>query len=252
MEKNWKERTEILITKEKSDAFANRHVLIIGLGGVGSYTAEAIARAGIGKLTIVDGDTVDPTNRNRQLQALSTTHGQSKALLMQERILAINPNCAVEAIDSFLEPSHVQALLQRKFDYVVDAIDSLSPKVYLIRTAVENGHRIVSSMGAGGKMDPTQIKVTDISKTQNCPLAHQVRKRLNFVGIKHGVKAVFSMEYPDRRSIMHTDGTNFKKSAYGTISYLPAVFGLTCASVVIRDLAEWQPILSHENHRGRE
>jgi tRNA threonylcarbamoyladenosine dehydratase len=242
MEKNWRERTELLITEEKSNLLTTKHVLIIGLGGVGSYAAEAIARAGIGKLTIVDGDVVDPTNRNRQLQALSSTHGQSKALLMEQRIKDINPAVEVETIDTFLTPDKVEEILQRPFDYVVDAIDSLSPKVYLIKTAFENKHKIVSSMGAGGKMDPTKLKVEDISKTDVCPLASQVRKRLKFHGIKRGVTAVYSAELPDKNSIMHTDGSNFKKSAYGTISYLPAMFGLTCASVVIRDLAGWIPV----------
>jgi tRNA threonylcarbamoyladenosine dehydratase len=241
-EKNWKERTELLIGKAESDNLALAHVLIVGLGGVGSYAAEAIARAGIGKATIVDGDVVDPTNRNRQLQALATTHGMSKAHLMKERMQQINPEIEIETIDSFLDPGQVEELLQRKFSYVVDAIDSLSPKVYLLKTAYENNQNIVSSMGAGGKMDPTKLMVKDIHQTHICPLAGQVRKRLKNHGITKGIKAVFSTELPDRRSIMHTDGSNFKKSAYGTVSYLPAVFGLTAASVVIRDLANWKEL----------
>jgi tRNA threonylcarbamoyladenosine dehydratase len=244
-EKNWQERTSLVIGEDKTSILQNSHVLIIGLGGVGSYAAEAIARAGVGKLTIVDGDVVDPTNRNRQLQALATTHGMGKAALMTERILQINPEVDIETIDHFLDPEAVKLLLQRKFDYVVDAIDSISPKVYLIKTAIENNLKVVSSMGAGGKMDPTKLLVKDISKTSMCPLAEQMRKRLKGLGIKTGVKAVFSTEIPERRSIMHTDGSNFKKSAYGTISYLPAAFGLTCASVVIRDLIDFQELHSH-------
>lgn len=244
-QKNWKERTELLIGKLGSDILQNSHVLIVGLGGVGSYAAEAIVRAGIGTVTIVDGDVVDPTNRNRQLQALSSTHGQSKALLMQQRLTDINPTVNITMLDTFQNPDQVKELLQNKYDYVIDAIDSISPKLYLIKTAVDNGHRIVSSMGAGGKMDPTKIEVADISKTSMCPLAGQIRKRLKSLGVKHGVQAVFSKEIPERKSIMYTDGTNYKKSAYGTISYLPAVFGMTCASVVIRDLIEWKELQAH-------
>jgi tRNA threonylcarbamoyladenosine dehydratase len=244
-QKNWQERTELLIGKEASDNLKNYHVLVVGLGGVGSYAAEALIRAGVGIITIVDGDVVDPTNRNRQLQALSSTHGQSKAELMHQRLLDINPNVIIHTIANFLGPDEVQALLQNKYDYVIDAIDSISPKVYLLKTAVELGHKIVSSMGAGGKMDPTQLVVNDISKSELCPLAQQVRKRLRSLGVKHGIQAVYSKEIPDPKSIMYTDGTNFKKSAYGTISYLPAVFGLTCASVVIRELANWQEVKSH-------
>jgi tRNA A37 threonylcarbamoyladenosine dehydratase len=224
------------------NALQNAHVLIVGLGGVGSYAAEALCRAGIGELTIVDGDVVDPTNRNRQLQALATTHGMGKAKLMQERMLQINPLVKLNVIAEFQDPEKMILLLQQKFDYVIDAIDSITPKVHLIKTAKEQGHRIVSCMGAGGKMDPTQLKVLDVSKTVHCPMAYYLRKRLKEVGIKNGIKAVFSTELPDKKSIMKTDGTNFKKSAYGTISYIPAVFGMTCASVVVRDLINWKEI----------
>jgi tRNA threonylcarbamoyladenosine dehydratase len=249
MQKNWKERTELLITIEKSELLQQAHVLIVGLGGVGSYAAEAIARAGIGEVTIVDGDTVDPTNRNRQLQALASTQGQSKVHLMQQRMLDINPEIKINCIDTFQDPDAVITLLSQKYSYVIDAIDSISPKIYMLKTAIQFDHNIVSSMGAGGKMDPTLLQVVDISKTHTCPFAQYVRKRLRNMEIKKGFKAVFSTELPARSSIMHTDGTNFKKSAYGTISYLPAVFGLTCASVVIRDLIAWQPITALDNAR---
>jgi tRNA A37 threonylcarbamoyladenosine dehydratase len=250
MTKNWKERTQLMLGEEGVAILENSHVLIVGLGGVGSYAAEAIARAGVGTLTIVDGDVVDPTNRNRQLQALSTTHGLSKALLMQERIQAINPDVRLHVIKEFIDPEPMVELLKNKYDYVIDAIDSITPKMHLIKTAYEQGHHIVSSMGAGGKMDPTQIYVAPIMKTHTCPLAHLVRKRLRYEKMKDRVKAVFSTELPDRESIMHTDGTNFKKSAYGTISTIPAAFGLTCASVVLRDLIGWQELKGHENPRA--
>jgi tRNA A37 threonylcarbamoyladenosine dehydratase len=241
-DKHWMQRTKLLVGDEGLEHLQNAHVLIVGLGGVGSYAAEALCRAGVGELTIVDGDVVDPTNRNRQLQALSTTHGMSKAKLMEERMLQINPNVELHVISEFQDPEKMIALLQQKFDYVIDAIDSITPKIHLIKTSLEMGHKLVSSMGAGGKMDPTQLKVVDISKTCHCPMAYYLRKRLKEVGIKKGFKAVFSTELPDKRSIMKTDGTNFKKSAYGTISYIPAVFGMTCASVVIRDLTNWKEI----------
>jgi tRNA A37 threonylcarbamoyladenosine dehydratase len=241
-DKHWMQRTKLLVGDEGLEHLQNAHVLIVGLGGVGSYAAEALCGAGVGELTIVDGDVVDPTNRNRQLQALSTTHGMSKAKLMEERMLQINPNVELHVISEFQDPEKMIALLQQKFDYVIDAIDSITPKIHLIKTSLEMGHKLVSSMGAGGKMDPTQLKVVDISKTCHCPMAYYLRKRLKEVGIKKGFKAVFSTELPDKRSIMKTDGTNFKKSAYGTISYIPAVFGMTCASVVIRDLTNWKEI----------
>jgi tRNA threonylcarbamoyladenosine dehydratase len=247
MDKNWRERTELLITKEKSDLLTTKHVLIVGLGGVGGYAAEAIARAGIGKVTIVDGDTVDPTNRNRQIQALSTTHGLNKATLMQERMLAINPAIDIHAIDSFQDPGQLIELLSKPYDYVIDAIDSVSPKLFMLQTAKQYNQRIVSSMGAGGKMDPVLLDVVDISQTHTCPFAQYIRKRLRKIGINKGIKAVYSTELPAKYSVMHTDGTNYKKSAYGTISYLPAMFGLTCASVVIRDLIDWAPVTALDN-----
>lgn len=242
MDTSWMERTSLLVGKKGLEKLNNAHVLVVGLGGVGSYAAEAIARSGVGKMTIIDGDTVDPTNRNRQLQALSSTHGMNKAQLMGERIRLINPEIELNVIDTFKDPDEMKDLLKQKFTYVIDAIDSISPKLYLLQTAYYNNQRIISSMGAGGKMDPTRIKVVDISKTSICPMAQYVRKRLRYMNIYKGIKSVFSDEPPAKFSIMRTDGSKFKKSAYGTISYLPAAFGLTCASVVIRDIAGWKEI----------
>jgi tRNA threonylcarbamoyladenosine dehydratase len=239
----WMARTKLLVGDKGIAQLTNAHVFIIGLGGVGSYAAEAIARAGVGEMTIIDGDVVDPSNRNRQLPALYTTHGMSKALLMEERIKQINPDIKLHTINEFCDPDKVQEILkQTKCDYVIEAIDSLSPKLYTIKTCYDLKIPIVSSMGAGGKMDPTKIQVADLYKTKHCVLAQKVRKRLKRLGVKKGVKAVFSIEFPLRESLMLTDGSNYKKSAFGTISYIPAVFGLTCASVVIRDLVEWVPV----------
>ena len=242
MDTSWMERTSLLVGKKGLERLNNAHVLIVGLGGVGSYAAEAIARSGVGKMTIIDGDTVDPTNRNRQLQALSSTHGMSKAILLGERIKLINPEIELNVIDKFQNPDDMKEFLKQKFTYTIDAIDSISPKLYLLSTAYWNNQKIISSMGAGGKMDPTKIKVMDISKTCICPLAQYVRKRLRYMNIYKGIKTVFSDELPAKYSIMKTDGSKFKKSAYGTISYLPAAFGLTCASVVIRDIAQWKAV----------
>jgi tRNA A37 threonylcarbamoyladenosine dehydratase len=233
---SWLSRTELLIGRENINILSNAHVLILGMGGVGSFAAEFIARGGIGKMTIVDGDTIDPSNRNRQLPALATNHGQRKVSIMAERLLSINPELSLQVVDEFIRPEAIAQLLDTDAHYIIDAIDSLTPKLTCLKTAHEKGLSIVSSMGAGGKLDPTQIKVADISKTYNCPFAQQIRKQLRNGGIRKGLKVVFSTELPDKNSIMRTDGSNFKKSAYGTMSYLPATFGATLASVVIRDL----------------
>jgi tRNA A37 threonylcarbamoyladenosine dehydratase len=234
----WLSRTELLIGREKLEKLFKAHVLVVGMGGVGSFAAEFICRSGIGEMTIIDGDVVDPSNRNRQLPALATTHGQPKADIMAERLMAINPELKLHVVREFINPERVAAILETDFDYVVDAIDSITPKLTFIKAAHARGLRMVSSMGAGAKLDPTQLRVTDISKTYNCPFAQQVRKNLKQAGIYKGIKVAFSPEEPIRESLMLTDGSNYKKSAYGTISYLPATFGATVASVVIRDLME--------------
>jgi len=204
---------------------------------VGSFAAEFVCRNGVGAMTIVDGDTVDPSNRNRQLPALSTNHGVSKADIMAERLKAINPELTLHVVKTFINPEAVEEILSAStYDYILDAIDSVTPKITFLKEAFQRKIPIVSSMGAGGRMDPTMIRVVDISKTFNCNFAQQVRKNLKKEGIYKGIKAVFSTEEQLKESLMLTDGSNYKKSAYGTMSYLPAVFGATCASVVIRDL----------------
>lgn len=232
----WLSRTKLLVGQEKLERLMKAHVLVVGLGGVGSFAAEFICRSGIGEMTIVDGDVVDPSNRNRQLPALSSTHGQSKAELMAARLKDINPELKLHVIKDFVRPEAVDAILSVSFDYVIDAIDSVMPKITFMKAAFNKGLRIVSSMGAGGKVDPTQIQVADLAKSYNCPFAQQVRKQLKKEGIYKGIKVVFSPEETDKDSLMLTDGSNYKKSAYGTVSYMPATFGATAASVVIRDL----------------
>ena len=218
------------------EKLANSHVMVLGLGGVGSFAAEFICRAGVGKMTIIDGDTVDPSNRNRQLPALATNHGVAKAEIMKERLLAINPELELEVIQDFIIPERIASLFTSNPDYCVEAIDSITPKLFFIRQALAANIPFVSSMGAGGKMDPTKIRIADISKSYNCKLAQHIRKKLRKHNIREGVKVAFSIELPDKSSLLYTDGSNYKKSAYGTMSYLPAAFGGAIASVAIRDL----------------
>lgn len=232
----WLSRTEALVGREALEKLANSHVMVLGLGGVGSFAAEFICRGGVGKMTIIDGDTVDPSNRNRQLPALATNHGQSKAQIMRDRLLSINPELDLTIIEDFVLPEKISDLLDLNPDYAVEAIDSITPKLFFIRQALERKVRFVSSMGAGGKMDPTKIEIADIGETYNCKLAHHIRKKLYKHGIRSGFKAVFSTELPDKASLLYTDGSNYKKSAYGTMSYLPAAFGGAIASVALRDL----------------
>ena len=232
----WLSRTKLLIGEEPLLQLTTKHVMVVGMGGVGSFAAEFIARSGIGKMTIIDGDVVDPSNRNRQLPALATTHVQPKVQIMAERLRAINPEIELNVVQEFVNPEMVKTQLEHKPDYIIDAIDSITPKLTFISLAHQSRIPLVSSMGAGAKVDPTRLQVVDISKTYNCPFAQQIRKGLRKLGIKKGIKAVFSPEEPIRESLMLTDGSNYKKSAYGTISYMPATFGAVTASVAIRDL----------------
>ncbi|GMQ31469.1 tRNA threonylcarbamoyladenosine dehydratase [Algoriphagus confluentis] len=233
----WLSRTELITGREGLERLAQKHVLVVGLGGVGSFAAEFIARSGIGQMTIIDGDTVDISNVNRQLPATQLNVGQSKAEWMEERLQAINPKMKIQSIRQFLNPHEMTALLEaHEFDYVVDCIDSFTPKMHLIEGARKRGFRLVSSMGAGGKVDPTQIKVVDFADTYQCKLAKMLRKRLKKRAIYGGFKAVFSSEEVIKESLMLTDGSNFKKSAYGTMSFLPAAFGCACAATVVNDL----------------
>lgn len=237
MDKDWLERTELLIKDKGLEKLQKANVLVIGLGGVGSFAAEFLARAGIGNMTIVDGDTVDITNINRQLPALHSTVGEPKAKVVSERLLDINPKLNLTAINSFLNPENMDEILDsEKFDYVLDCIDSVTPKITLIKSAKRRKIKIISAMGAGGKTDPSKVLVRDISKTHNCFLAKQVRKRLKKENINKGIRCVFSTEIQNEESLKLTDGTNYKKSFYGTISFIPAIFGLYSAAEVINYL----------------
>ncbi len=232
----WLSRTGLLIGEEKLTLLREKHVLIAGLGGVGAMAAEQICRAGIGKMTIIDGDTVHTSNRNRQLPALVSTEGTAKTEVMAKRLLDINPDLKLTVLNEYIKDERTLAILEQGYDYVVDAIDTLSPKVFLLYTCIQLGLPVVSSMGAGGKYDPLQIQVTDIDESYNCKLAYYMRKRLHKMGVVKGIKVVFSPEVVDRSSVILQEGESNKKSNVGTISYMPAIFGCYCASVVIRDL----------------
>lgn len=239
MQKNWLERTELLIKENGIEKLQNANLLIVGLGGVGSFAAEFLARSGLGKMTIVDGDTVDITNINRQLPALHSTIGKSKAEVVADRLLDINPKLELVKINEFLSPEKMEEVIDsQKFNYILDCIDSVTPKVKLLLMAKRRKIKVVSCMGAGGKINPAKVMVRDISKTYNCFLAKQVRKRLKKEKIDKGIRCVFSNEIQKEESLEMTDGANYKRSYYGTISYIPAVFGLYAAAEVINFLIE--------------
>jgi tRNA threonylcarbamoyladenosine dehydratase len=238
----WMSRSALMMGEEPIKRLIKSHVLVAGLGGVGGIAAEMLARAGVGKLTLVDADVVEASNRNRQAPALISTDGKLKTEVMAERIKDINPDVELEIKSIFLKNGVTEPLLDsNNYDYAVDCIDTLSPKVFYIRACIKRNIPIVSSMGAGGKIDPTLVQVVDISESKHCNLAKYVRKRLKTLGIKNGVKVVYSPEYADPERIILAPEDNPKKSLIGTISYMPAVFGCAIASVVIRDLAQLQP-----------
>jgi tRNA threonylcarbamoyladenosine dehydratase len=234
----WLSRAEMVLGEEALQRLKNSHVLVAGLGGVGSWAAEMICRSGVGRMTIIDGDIVSPGNINRQLPALTSTIGRGKAEVMGERLKDINPEIQLTIISEFIRDQRMIDILEEdKYDYVVDAIDTLSPKVFLIYHSLRLKLKIVSSMGAGGKFDPTHIKIGDISKTSYCNLARMLRKKLHKLGVRDGFTAVYSPEVVDKDKIIRGSEESNKASSVGTISYMPAAFGIACASVVIRDIA---------------
>ena len=233
----WMSRTQLLLGDEVVKNLMQKNVLIVGLGGVGGICAEMIVRAGIGKITIVDNDKVDLSNCNRQIPALHSTAGKPKAAILAERLMDINPLLDITVLEIFLNDELIKELLDKEsFDYAVDCIDTLGPKVSFIKTCKDKKIPIVSSLGAGGKLDPSKVQIVDISKTYQCNLAKYVRKRLHEIGIREGITTVFSPEVVDQSKIIETEKAFPKKSLIGTISYMPAIFGCMIASVVIRDL----------------
>jgi tRNA A37 threonylcarbamoyladenosine dehydratase len=234
----WMSRTQLMLGDEQVNRLMKANVLVVGLGGVGGICAEMIARAGVGKMTIIDNDTVDPSNRNRQIPALKSTELQLKADVMAERLRDINPDIELTVIREYIKDERTREILQNGgFDFVCDCIDTLAPKVNMLRDCLDMKIPMVSSMGAGGKSDPTKLEITDISETYNCNLARYVRKYLQKNGIRKGITCVFSSELADQSKIIATEKAFPKKSIIGTISYMPAIFGCACASVAIRHLA---------------
>ena len=232
----WNERTLVLLGKEKYHKLQQAHVLVVGLGGVGSYAAEFLVRSGVGHITIVDSDTVQPSNINRQIQALHSTLGEKKAHVLGKRLLDINPSLDLKIDDNFLDEKEILRVLDEKtYDYVVDAIDTLSPKILLIYHTLQKGYRLVSAMGTGGKIDPTQVRIVDFSETYGDKFARHVRKRLHKLGVYSGFKAVFSPEPVSPEALIFVNERN-KKTSLGTIVFVPAIFGLYCAYTVVNDL----------------
>ncbi len=231
-------RTALLLGAGHVGRLRRAHVLVVGLGGVGGYVAEQLCRAGIGRLTIVDSDEVSESNLNRQIVALRSTVGRKKVDLFKERFADINPLCQVTAVDEFLRDDRMVELLQSEaYDYVVDAIDTLSPKVFLLYHAHRLGLPIVSSMGSAGKLDPTRIEITDIANSHDDPLARMVRKQLHRLGVYTGIQVVFSAE-PLQDNCSYEEYGQNKRTTLGSISYLPAAFGCCVASVVLRALVK--------------
>ena len=231
----WQERAELLFKEEGLRNLKKSSVLVVGLGGVGSFAAEFLVRAGIGKITIVDGDTVDITNINRQLPALHSTIGLPKVTVVGDRLVDINPALQMTKVQEFLSPERAFEIVSENFDYVLDCIDSVTPKLNLIIAAKRKRVKIISSMGAGGKMEASKVHVSCITNATNCMLAKTIRKRLKAIKIDK-LKVVSSSEIQDETSLKMTDGSNYKKSFYGTNSYMPGLFGLYMAETVIRYL----------------
>lgn len=235
--RQWQQRTELLLGEDKMERLRKAHVLIVGVGGVGAYAAEMICRAGVGHLTIVDADTVQPTNINRQLPATHSVLGRPKAEVLAERFRDINPELDLTVLPVYLKDEAIPELLDsRKFDFIVDAIDTVAPKCYLIYHAMQRGIKIVSSMGAGAKKDITQVRFADLWETYHCGLSKAVRKRLQKMGVKRRLPVVFSTEQADEKAVILVDDEQNKKSTTGTVSYMPAVFGCYLAEYVIRKI----------------
>ena len=244
---HWSDRTELLLGTDKMNRLRKAHVLVVGVGGVGAYAAEMLCRAGVGEMTIIDADTVNVTNINRQLPATHATLGRLKVEVLAERLRDINPDLKLQVLPTYLKEEEVVSLLSggaqfpipnSQFHFIVDAIDTISPKCALIIEALRSHIPIVSSMGAGAKSDITQIRFADLWETYHCGLAKAVRARLKKAGIRRSLPVVFSTEQADRSAIITIEGEQNKKSTTGTISYMPAVFGCYLAEHVIRRLIE--------------
>lgn len=235
---NWNDRTLLLIGEEKLSILKNSHVLIAGIGGVGAMAAEMLCRAGVGEFTLVDSDTIHASNRNRQIHALINTEGERKINAMECRMKLINPEVIIHTSEDYLVNDKIPEILENHYDFVVDAIDTLGPKVFFIYNVLLKAYPLVSSMGSGGKLNPTMVEVGDISKTHHCNFAYDIRKKLHKLGIYKGFTAVYSPEEVPSDAVRVTLDDRNKKSIPGTISYMPAIFGIYCAWVVINGLTQ--------------
>lgn len=231
------ERSQLVFGDQGIKNLLQSHVLVAGVGGVGGFVIEALARAGVGEITIVDHDVVSASNINRQIIALNSTLGLSKVEVMKNRVADINPNCKINIINEFLKAEDMSVLLANDFDYMVDAIDSLNSKVKLVEVAYNRGLKVVSSMGAGRRIDSSKIIVADFSKTHTCGLARQFRQRLRKRGIKKGIKVVFSTELPLPAGPIEEISGARDRVVNGTASYMPGIFGLMLSGIVIKDIA---------------
>ncbi|HNW99297.1 MAG TPA: tRNA threonylcarbamoyladenosine dehydratase [Bacteroidales bacterium] len=236
---DWLIRTELLVGEKNLARLKKTHILICGIGGVGAAAAEMLCRAGIGKMTLVDSDTIHSSNRNRQIPALVSTEGMLKTEVLQQRLLDINPKLKITIVNKYIKDEKItDVLTMAKYDYVVDAIDTLSPKIYLIYHCMQMKLKLISSLGSGGKFDPSKVQIADISESYNCKLGYYLRKKIHKLGIYSGFNVVFSPEEVNDNAIEITENEKNKKSIVGTISYMPVVFGCFIASAVIREIIE--------------
>ena len=234
----WMQRTSLLLSEEKTLSLRAGRVLVVGVGGVGAYAAEMLVRAGVGRMTIIDSDSVAVSNINRQLVALHSTVGLDKVAVLAQRLNDINPRLELSARKCYLDVEGVDALLQEGYDFVVDAIDTVAPKVALLAACIRQGIAVVSSMGAGARIDPSQIRYADIADTFHCGLARAVRTRLRKMGVKGKLPVVFSTEVPRAEAVQEVTGERNKRTTVGTVSYMPAIFGCYLAAYVIRILTQ--------------
>lgn len=233
----WLSRTGIVVGEEGLKRLAGANVLVVGLGGVGAYAAELVARSGVGRMTVIDGDTVALSNINRQLPATSSSVGLLKAEVMAARLRDINPDIVLNVVPRYVEAAEMPGIVaDGGYDMVIDAIDTVAPKVALIAACKELGVEVVSSMGAGGRIDPSAVRFADISKTEQCALARVVRRGLRERGIRSGVMTVFSVEPVPVRFVLPVDERN-KRSTVGTLSFMPALFGCYLAAYAVRKIA---------------
>ena len=234
----WMQRTSLLLSENNLQHLQHSHILVVGVGGVGAYAAEMLVRAGIGHITIIDSDCVAPSNINRQLIALHSTIDKPKVDVLAQRLLDINPALQLTALQRYVDVEGVETLLQTKYDFVVDAIDTVAPKVALLATCLQGNIPVVSSMGAGARIDPTQIRYADINQTTHCGLARAVRSRLRKMNIRHKLPVVYSTEIPRADAVEEVTGERNKRTTVGTVSYMPAIFGCYLAAFVIQRLTQ--------------